>query len=185
MVDATAAERGHATYWGYAVIAGAVGYLARALADAVATAPVSAPVASVLATVAALLLVAGPVALDRAGLAGRGRTARAGAVVAAIGWVLIALADTVAATVGAEATALYVTGTGAIFLGMLVVGGAVLRARVWSGPGRWTPLLCALYVLPAGAFFGRDDVLGALAVAGWMLPWLALGIALLLRSRGA
>lgn len=174
MVDATAAEPRHAKPWGYAVVAGALGYLAGAISGA----------AVALTAVAALLLVAGPVALDRAGLAGRSHTARAGTVVAALGWVLIALADTVAATVGAEATALYVTGTASIFLGMLVVGGAVLRAGVWSGPGRWTPLLCALYVLPAGPFFGRDDALGALSVAGWMLPWLALGVALL-RRRGA
>ncbi|MHA6783018.1 hypothetical protein ACVGOW_18770 [Pseudonocardia saturnea] len=171
------------TPWAFAVVAGAAGYLAAVLVQAAAPLP-SATGAAVQA-VAALLLVAGPVAIDRARLAGPGRVARGGAAVAGAGWVLLALGYTVTATVGADAVALYATGTGLVFAGMVAVGVTALRAGAWSGAGRFTPLVCALYLVPAAPTFGRDDAVSALLLAGWMLAWLALGVAVARTERAA
>lgn len=162
--------------WAFAAIAGAAGYLAAVVTQAYAPLPSA---GAAVQAVAALLLVAGPVAIDRARLAGSGRVARGGAAVAGVGWVLLALGYTVAATVGTDAVALYATGTGLVFAGMLAVGVTVLRAHAWPGAGRFTPLVCALYLVPAAPTFGRDDTFSALLLAGWMLPWLALGAAVL------
>jgi hypothetical protein len=183
MVDSARTGTRLTTPWAFAAITGAAGYLAAVVTQAYALSPSTA--AAAVQAVAALLLVAGPVAIDRARLGGRGRVARGGAAVAGAGWVLIALGYTVTATVGSDAVALYATGTGLVFAGMLAVGVAALRARAWSGAGRCTPLVCALYLVPAAPTFGRDDTFSALLLAGWMLPWLALGAALLSTERAA
>jgi hypothetical protein len=64
--------------------------------------------------------------------------------------------------------------------GMVLVGMAMLRGGRWRGPGRFTPLVCGLYIfvvlLPAFALFGMPNYW---AIAGWPLCWLFLGIALL------
>jgi hypothetical protein len=117
------------------------------------------------------------VAVDRARLAGTGPVARGAAAVAAAGWVLLALGYTVSATVGTDATVLYATGTGVVFAGMLALGVMALRSHAWPGAGRFTPLVCALYLVPTAPTFGRDDTFSAFLLAGWMLPWLALGAA--------
>jgi hypothetical protein len=64
---------------------------------------------------------------------------------------------------------------------MLVVGVAVLRARVWTGWRRWTPLACGL-ALPAAfaamAVGGRAAMIAAFATAT-AAAFLALGVAVL------
>lgn len=184
MADVTAAGTRHAVPLALGIMAGAAGYLVAVLAIAVAPgAPISGA-ATAVAAAAAFLLVAGPVGIVRSGSAGPGRVARAGAATAGAGWVLVALGYAVSAAVGADAVVLYATGTGLIFFGMLVAGIEVVRARLWRGAGRWAPLACALYLLPTAPTFGRDDTLSAVLLAGWMLPWLVLGAALL-RARSA
>jgi uncharacterized membrane protein YhaH (DUF805 family) len=167
--------------WGGVCAAGAVAYSAAVLwLTAQPT-----PGALLLAAAGSVLLAGGPVGLLRAGAAGSGRAARAGLAVAAGGWLVAAVANAVEAAVGVEAVALFVTSTVLVLLGMLVAGTAVLRARRWRGWRRGTPLLCALWLFPVAGLFGRDDLVGALALVSWLLTWAVLGAALLGAGRGA
>jgi hypothetical protein len=165
-----------AAVWGWPCAVGAVGYLVATLV------PLAPPGREYLAAGAALLLVCGPIGLLACGAAGPGRVGRAGLVAAAAGWVVNAVAMLVTAAVAAEAVGLYVVATVLLFAGMVAAGIAVVRAGRWSGWARWTPLVCGLYLLPAAPFFGRDDIVAALAIGGWMLPWLGVGAALVATS---
>ena len=64
-------------------------------------------------------------------------------------------------------------------LGLLLAGIAVLRAGRWNSWGRFTPLLCSLYtfliLIPALAL---SDGYNAWALAGWEIPFMLLGLAL-------
>jgi hypothetical protein len=68
--------------------------------------------------------------------------------------------------------------------GMVVTGIAVLRARRWTGWRRFAPLVAGLY--PFVAMFGFVIVTGgpnALAIVGWSLPWLLVGLAAAAEAR--
>lgn len=133
------------------------------------------------------------VALVASGAVGSGRFARGGGWVAAAGMVLLSLAELLAmryanwadetANAGLMGTA-YGIATIVIGLGMLGAGAGVLRARVWSGWPRWTPLaigIAVFAVVTPSTFSGF--VLGRLAIALWMLLFAALGWSLHAESR--
>lgn len=122
------------------------------------------------------------VGLWRSGVTGGGRAARAGLVVVAAGWVVMAIAQVVAQVRGAEITAIYVVATLLHVVGMAPVAVAVLRAGVWTGWARWMPVLCTAYLVAASPLFGVPGTPGLLAVAGWGVCWLGLGSALLRRQ---
>ena len=158
---------------------GAVGYLGAALVQA---ADQSVAVRwNVPTAVAALLLVGAVAALNRSGATGNGRAARIGLAATAVGWVTIAAALVVSQLRGEDATALYIVATLLHFTGMVTAGVAVVRAGVWTGWRRWTPLLCGVYAGAASPLFALPGTPGYLAVAGWGACWLLLGAALLAR----
>lgn len=69
-------------------------------------------------------------------------------------------------------------------LGLLVAGAGVLRAGVWVGWRRWTPLaigIAAFVVVTPGMFGGF--VVARLAIGFWMLLFAALGWGLWAESR--
>lgn len=158
-------------------VVGALGFLGTALVQAAD--PAGALAWNVPSAVAGLLMVGTVVGLWRSGAAGRGGLVRAGLAVVAAGWVAMALAQVVAVVRGEEITAIYVVATVLHFVGMAPVGVAALRAGVWTGWRRWTPLLCAAYLVVASPLFGAPGALGLLGVAGWGVCWLVLGVALL------
>lgn len=132
-------------------------------------------------------------ALIASGAAGSGRFARGGAWVAAIGMVLLSLAellatryadwDYAAASASLMGTAYGIAST-VIGLGMVAAGVGVLRARTWSGWRRWTPLaigIAVFVIVTPGTFSGF--VLGRVAIGIWMLLFAALGWSLHAESR--
>jgi hypothetical protein len=63
-------------------------------------------------------------------------------------------------------------------VGIVVTGIAVARARQWTGWRRLAPPMAGLY--PFVAMFGFVIVTGepnVLAIAGWSLPWILVGLA--------
>lgn len=157
---------------------GALGYIAFSAAQAVD--PLRLPeLWYSLAALSALLLVGGVVGLGRSRTAGDGRAGRIGLGVAAAGWVLIGAAYLASGILRAEVVMLFATGTGLLWLGMLLAGVAVLRAGVWHGWRRAVPLLSAGYLLVATPLFGLDGPVSHLAGSGVGACWLTLGVALL------
>jgi hypothetical protein len=63
---------------------------------------------------------------------------------------------------------------------MLVVGAAVLRAGVWTGWRRWTPLACGLVVpaMFAASALGGPAAMGAVFGIGTAVAFFSLGLAL-------
>jgi hypothetical protein len=107
-------------------------------------------------SLAHLLALAGAVALLRSGLVGRSRLGRVGLGITLAGMALLvpaefgfaviadaALDSPESAALGAG-IGLAVTLSG---IGFTLTGIRVVRERLWIGWGRWTPLLCGVFVL--------------------------------------
>lgn len=127
-----------------------------------------------------LLLLGGVIGLARSGAAGDGWLGRIGLPMAGLGWLASAIAQIVLQIDFTLAeTVIFPAATVLLGLGMLLAGAAVLRARCWHGWHRIVPLLCGLYpfvvIFPVFAALGGPSFL---ALAGFGLCWLALGIAL-------
>ena len=141
------------------------------------------PISLLWAFLHALVLV-GVLAFARSGLAGDSRGARVGSAVALAGTALLLVGELASIPVRDQATddagaavvaAIFGTATVLSAIGFLAAGIATVRARVWTGWGRFTPLSvgvasCALigigltHALPSGvAVYGL--CLLALAVA--------------------
>ena len=163
-------------------VVGAVGYLGAALVQAAdplrpdATGFASRNIPS---AIAALLLVATVVGLARSGVAGNRRAARIGMIAVALGWVTTAAAHVISQLRGEDFPPPYIIATVLQFIGMMLIGVAVLRAGGWTRWPRWVPLGCALYLVSASPSLGLPDAPGHLAVAGWGVCWLVLGLVLL------
>ena len=121
--------------------------------------------------------------LRRLRVTGRGRGAAIVTAIQAVGLFLAACQPLLDLTVGrARGGAFYVAtdvAWPASHVFMLVVGVAALRAGVWRGWRRWTPLACGL-ALPlmavAAAAFGRE-AMGAVFGPATALAFGALGLA--------
>lgn len=164
-------------------VIGALGFAGTALAQAVD--PVDALGWSIPSAIASVLLVGAVIGLWRSGAAGSSRVVPTALVVVASGWLVMAAAQVVTRIRGEGITALYILATLLLFVGMAPVGVAVVRGGIWTGWRRWTPLLCAAYLLVASPLFGVPGAPGLLAVAGLGVCWLGLGSALLRRRAPA
>jgi hypothetical protein len=141
-------------------------------------------------------LVVGAIGFAFSGAAGESRVGRIFAWVAVIG--MLGLSgmelftrefgelDMKAANTGAMGAG-YGISTNLVGLGMLVSGVSVLRARIWSGWWRFTPLLVGIthFVLVTPAIFSNGWVIARLAIGTWMLLLGALGWGLLVEARRA
>lgn len=141
----------------------------------------SAPVAawSMLLVVVHVTRVLGVLGLVWSGRAGPGRPARIGLWTATAGMALYVPAELLYLLSPQTTDALFFIGTLLAGVGLLVAGVVVLRAGTWTGPGRLTPLLTGGYVFavlfPA---FALGPVGAVLAIGGWGVCWILLGLAL-------
>ncbi len=77
------------------------------------------------------------------------------------------------------ADALYTIATVAMTLGLIAVGVAVLKASLWSGWRRFTPLACGLFIpLVLVPSFALPGFAMNYAIGIWGICWLLLGLAL-------
>lgn len=129
--------------------------------------------------VANTLSLVGVIGLARSGAAGEGWLGKAGVWIALVASALF-LPFEVLVAINLELGGAML-GVAALVqgLGLLLAGIAVLRTHRWRGWRRFTPLLCGLYtfvvLIPALAL---NDGYSALALAGWQIPFLLLGLAL-------
>ena len=136
----------------------------------------------------------GVVGFALSGATGAGRFGRIAAWLAVVGMfgltgmelfaIQFAEWDNKVASTGAMGAG-YGISTNLVGLGMLGAGVSVLRARVWSGWWRFTPLCIGIthFVLVTPAIFSNGWVLARLAIGTWMLLLGALGFGLLIESR--
>jgi hypothetical protein len=134
-------------------------------------------------TAAGLMLVGTLVALGHSGAVGHGRGARSGLVLAALGWVSFAVAQVGSQLRGGDFTPAFIVSTLLLVVGMTAVGVAALRRRMWTGWTRWLPLLSGTYLIAAAPLLGSPGATGELAIAGWGVLWLVLGLVLVRRPR--
>lgn len=129
--------------------------------------------------VANALVLVGVIGLARSGAAGTGRLARIGLGIALVASALFLPFEILVAINEEVGGALLGLSALAQGLGLLLAGIAVLRAGIWTGWRRFTPLLCGLYtfliLIPALAL---SDGYNAWALAGWQIPFIALGVSL-------
>lgn len=139
-----------------------------------------------------VLLLVGLVGLARSGAPGTSRTGRTGSWIAITGMGLLSVCEAWAMTFvnSAWPTAqtdlldiAYGVSTIAIGIGLLIVGGAVMRSRIWHGWPRYVPMSCgvAVFVIVLPGVFG-PMLLGRLVLTAWMLLFAALGLALMRTS---
>lgn len=132
-----------------------------------------------------VLLYAGPIGIRGAGAFGSSKLGTAGFLVTMLGitaWVVGVTSFLVRPSIEWDQP---LTPIGAILtaLGMLMLGGAVLRARRWTGWARFTPLvvgLAYLVVIPIQVliFFPATGDASFLVLGAWYLTWIGVGAAL-------
>jgi hypothetical protein len=131
-----------------------------------------------------LLVLVGLVGFLRTGVAGEGRSTRAGAALALTGLVLFTAAEL--ASIPVRAQQLDDTGAvvvGSLFgaatvltaVGMIVLGMDTLRARSWHGWRRTVPLATGIWLLVVAALAVTPALAAGVAVYGLLAA--ALGIA--------
>ncbi len=162
-------------------IAGALGYASAALAAVVPQSLAGTAVLSIASAASALLLIGAVAGLGRSGVRW-GRLARAGLWLAGASWAMVGIAEVVSLLRGEDTAVLYVVATLLHIVGMIPVATAVAREPVFSGPLRWWPLVCLLYLVVATPAFGQQGAVAELALAGWGTAWLVLAV-LLPRTR--
>jgi hypothetical protein len=125
------------------------------------------------------------IALALSGLAGNRGLAKTGLSLALVGRAVSVIGEVMMLIQFDLGKVLLSIVTMVIGIGMLLVGIAVMREAVWQGWGKFTPLLCGLYVflvlMPA---FGVSGGPNFLALAGMGLIWAAYGLALANRNFG-
>jgi len=132
------------------------------------------------------LVILGLLAFGRSGVAGRSRAAKLGVAFAVTGTALLLVGELVSIPIrNAETSDTSAAIVGAVFgiagiastIGFLLAGQATLRAGVWQGWRRFTPLATGIWLIVV-ALFGADPTLlhGMVGVYGLCL--LAMAIAL-------
>jgi hypothetical protein len=132
---------------------------------------------AVLRAVLHLGQLAAAIAVSRAGLAGNGIYARIGLVLWILGTIAFAIGELVYLVARGPSDMLFQVGSVAMLVGMVMVGVGVLRARRWTGPGRFLPLITGLYIVPLTMVIITTDAALA-ALAGYSVLWLLLGLSL-------
>lgn len=130
-------------------------------------------------------VAAGVVAVGRSGAAGRSRAATRGVALAVAGTALLLVGELVSIPVrNAESSDMSATIVGGVFgvggilstIGFLVLGWATLRAGVWRGWRRFTPLATGVWLIVLAIFAAPTRLHGLVGVYGLCL--LAMAVAL-------
>jgi hypothetical protein len=124
------------------------------------------------------------VAVVAAGAAGRRGLGRAGAVLAGLGLLGLAVAEPMT---NATADLLFTISPNLVGLGMILLGVAVLQERRWTGVARFLPLAQGIVVFAVMTPLiivsgGPPAPLGLVALLVWEILWTAIGVAVLTRS---
>jgi hypothetical protein len=126
-----------------------------------------------------VLLLLGVATLVTTRAAGRGALATAAYVLVLAGLALQATAEAVLRFSFSAGNTLFGIVVPGIAVAMLLLGVAIWRARTWRGWTRLVPFACGAYIplvlLPA---FGASHGVNFLAIAGWQVLFLILGIAM-------
>jgi hypothetical protein len=139
---------------------------------------------AVLRAVLHLGQLAAAIAVSRAGLAGNWIYARIGLVLWILGSIAFAVGELVYLVARGPSDMVFQVGSVAMLVGMVMAGVGVLRARRWTGPGRFLPLITGLYIVPLTmAIITTDAALAALA--GYSVLWLLLGLSLYFVTRAS
>jgi hypothetical protein len=139
---------------------------------------------AVLRAVLHLGQLAAAIAVSRAGLAGNWIYARIGLVLWILGSIALAVGELVYLVARGPSDMVFQVGSVAMLVGMVMAGVGVLRARRWTGPGRFLPLITGLYIVPLTmAIITTDAALAALA--GYSVLWLLLGLSLYFVTRAS
>ncbi|MDQ6603515.1 MAG: hypothetical protein M3Z19_12400 [Chloroflexota bacterium] len=130
-------------------------------------------------TISYVLLLLGVLGLARSDATGDSRLGKLGLGVALLGRLLFIMVEITLLTPFNSPQTLLGLAAPLTGLGMLLAGIAVVRARRWGGWQRFAPLSCGVYVfvvlLPTFAIARGPNFL---ALGGWGLCWLLLGVAL-------
>jgi hypothetical protein len=132
---------------------------------------------AVLRAVLHLGQLAAAVAVSRAGLAGNGIYARIGLVLWILGSIAFAIGELVYLVARGPSDMVFQVGSVAMLVGMVMVGVGVLRARRWTGPGRFPPLITGLYIVPLSDS-DHHHWYRPSALAGYSVLWMLLGLSL-------
>jgi hypothetical protein len=124
------------------------------------------------------------VAVVGSGAAGRRGLGRAGAVVAGLGLVGLAVAEPMT---NATADLLFTISPNLVGLGMILLGIAVLQEGAWTGWVRFLPLALgiAVFVVLTPLIIvsgGPPEPLGLVGLLVWEILWVGCGVAALTRS---
>jgi hypothetical protein len=132
----------------------------------------------VILTLHHLLVMAGVAALARSNVGGSGWFSKSAFLVAILGFCLQSVAEAALRINFSFGNVLFGIAAPAIAVGMILVGIAIYRERAWSGWHRYAALACGLYV-PAVLIpsFALANGLSLLALTGWSVCYLALGLA--------
>jgi hypothetical protein len=139
---------------------------------------------AVLRAVLHLGQLAAAIAVSRAGLTGNGSYARIGLVLWILGSIAFAVGELVYLVARGPSDMVFQVGSVAMLVGMVMAGVAVLRARRWTGPGRFLPLITGLYIVPLTMVIITTDAALA-ALAGYSVLWLLLGLSLYFVTRAS
>jgi hypothetical protein len=139
---------------------------------------------AVLRAVLHLGQLAAAIAVSRAGLAGNGIYARIGLVLWILGSIAFAVGELVYLVARGPSDMVFQVGSVAMLVGMVMAGVGVLRARRWTGPGRFLPLITGLYIVPLTMVIITTDAALA-ALAGYSVLWLLLGLSLYFVTRAS
>lgn len=133
--------------------------------------------------------LAAVVALALCGAAGAGPLAMIGLGAAGLGEILLAVAEVITGSSPGSSEALFTVAPSLAGLGLVLAGVAVVRAGRWTGWRRWVVLALGIYVFVVLtpviiASGGPPAVPSVVALAGWELLWVLVGISVLAEPAG-
>lgn len=127
------------------------------------------------------------VALGLSGAAGPGRLGRIGIGAAALGTLVLAVAEVVYESSSAVGEALFGVGPTLVGIGLILAGVAVVRTALWNGWQRYITLVLGIYIFvvmtPVLIASGGPPAVPALwALAGWQVLWVLIAVAVLAQT---
>lgn len=133
-----------------------------------------------------LLVLAGIIGFGASGVAGSGRAARVGCILAALGTAVLAVAEPASMPIAdqplsaagpAAVGAAFGAGTALTAVGLIVAGVTTIRARRWSGWRRYVPLATGIWTAALVGLVMTPAIAVAVGVYGALLALLGVALA--------